>query len=112
MAISEAKRCLGCKNKPCVAQCPVMIDIPAFIEKVAQDDMDAAFNILSADTSLPAVCGRVCPQETQCEQVCVRNKKGRQRGNRPPGALRGRLAPGAQQPKPRKSPNPTATRLP
>jgi glutamate synthase (NADPH) small chain len=76
MAIGEAKRCLGCKNKPCVLQCPVSIDIPAFIDKVTQDDMYAAFEILSADTALPAVCGRVCPQETQCEQVCVRNKKG------------------------------------
>lgn len=76
MAINEAKRCLGCKTKPCVSQCPVSIDIPAFIEKVALDDLEAAFEILSADTALPAVCGRVCPQETQCEQVCVRNKKG------------------------------------
>jgi len=76
MAINEAKRCLGCKNKPCVSQCPVSIDIPAFIEKVAQDDMDAAFKLLNADTALPAICGRVCPQETQCEQVCVRNQKG------------------------------------
>ncbi len=76
MAINEAKRCLGCKHKPCVSQCPVMIDIPAFIAKVAEDDMEGAYEVLSADTSLPAVCGRVCPQETQCEQVCVRNKKG------------------------------------
>lgn len=76
MAINEAKRCLNCKHKPCVAQCPVMIDIPAFLEKVAEDDMQAAFDILSADTALPAVCGRVCPQETQCEEVCVRKRKG------------------------------------
>ena len=76
MAISEAKRCLNCKHKPCVAQCPVMIDIPAFIEKVAQDDMEAAYTILSASTALPAVCGRVCPQEVQCEKVCVRGVKG------------------------------------
>ncbi|HPF88392.1 MAG TPA: NADPH-dependent glutamate synthase [Candidatus Limiplasma sp.] len=76
MAINEAKRCLGCKHKPCVSQCPVQIDIPAFIQKVAQDDMEGAYAILSADTSLPAVCGRVCPQETQCEQMCVRKKKG------------------------------------
>jgi len=76
MAISEAKRCLNCKHKPCVSQCPVMIDIPAFIEKVAQGDLEAAYSILSADTALPAVCGRVCPQETQCEQVCVRAKRG------------------------------------
>jgi len=76
MAINEAKRCLGCKNKPCVSQCPVMIDIPAFIQKVAEDDMEGAFQVLNASTSLPAVCGRVCPQETQCEQMCVRKKKG------------------------------------
>ncbi len=76
MAISEAKRCLNCKHKPCVAQCPVMIDIPAFIEKVAQGDMEAAYTILSASTALPAVCGRVCPQEVQCEKVCVRGVKG------------------------------------
>ena len=76
MAINEAKRCLNCKSKPCVAQCPVMIDIPSFIGKVAQGDMDGAFEILSTSTSLPAVCGRVCPQETQCEQVCVRSRTG------------------------------------
>jgi glutamate synthase (NADPH/NADH) small chain len=76
MAVSEAKRCLHCRHKPCVSQCPVAIDIPAFIQKVADGDMEAAFEILSADTSLPAVCGRVCPQETQCEAVCVRTKTG------------------------------------
>ena len=76
MAISEAKRCLQCKHKPCVSKCPVAIDIPAFIGKVAQGDMEAAFEILSAHTTLPAVCGRVCPQETQCEAVCVRGNKG------------------------------------
>ncbi|MBN1777344.1 MAG: NADPH-dependent glutamate synthase [Clostridiales bacterium] len=76
MAIQEAQRCLDCKHKPCVAQCPVMIDIPAFIQKVAQDDMDGAYRILSESTALPAVCGRVCPQETQCEEVCVRRAKG------------------------------------
>ncbi len=76
MAVSEAKRCLNCKHKPCVSQCPVAIDIPAFIEKVAQGELDAAYEILSAATSLPAVCGRVCPQETQCEAVCVRAKSG------------------------------------
>ena len=76
MAVSEAKRCLQCKNKPCVSQCPVAIDIPAFIGKVAQGELEAAFEILSAHTTLPAVCGRVCPQETQCEAVCVRGNKG------------------------------------
>ncbi len=76
MAIAEAKRCLQCKHKPCVSQCPVMIDIPGFIEKVAQDDMEGAYEILSASTALPAVCGRVCPQEVQCEKACVRKLKG------------------------------------
>lgn len=76
MAVSEARRCLNCKNKPCVGACPVQIDIPAFIERVANEDMDGAFEVLSRSTSLPAVCGRVCPQETQCEGKCVRGIKG------------------------------------
>ena len=75
MAVSEAQRCLQCKTKPCVAGCPVAIDIPGFIGKVAENDMQSAFDILSDQTSLPAVCGRVCPQETQCEAVCVRGIK-------------------------------------
>ncbi len=75
MAVSEAARCLQCKHKPCVAGCPVGIDIPAFLGKIAEDDMAAAFESLSAQTSLPAVCGRVCPQETQCEAKCVRGIK-------------------------------------
>lgn len=76
MAVNEARRCLNCKNKPCVSACPVQIDIPAFIEHVANEDMEAAFDVLSKSTSLPAVCGRVCPQETQCEGKCVRGIKG------------------------------------
>lgn len=76
MAVSEARRCLNCKNKPCVSACPVQIDIPAFIERVANEDMEGAFEILSQSTSLPAVCGRVCPQENQCEGKCVRGIKG------------------------------------
>ncbi len=76
MAVSEARRCLNCKHKPCVSACPVRIDIPAFIERVANEDMDGAFEILSKSTSLPAVCGRVCPQESQCEGKCVRGIKG------------------------------------
>lgn len=76
MAVNEARRCLNCKNKPCVSACPVQIDIPAFIERVANEDIDEAFEILSQSTSLPAVCGRVCPQETQCEGKCVRGIKG------------------------------------
>ncbi len=76
MAVNEARRCLNCKNKPCVSACPVQIDIPAFIERVANEDMEGAFAILSESTSLPAVCGRVCPQESQCEGKCVRGIKG------------------------------------
>ena len=76
IAIDEAKRCLNCKNKPCVAGCPVKIYIPEFIAKVAEGDFEEAYNIISRSSSLPAVCGRVCPQETQCESKCVRGIKG------------------------------------
>lgn len=76
MAVNEAKRCLNCKNKPCTTACPVRINIPAFIERVAAEDMEGAYQVLSASTSLPAVCGRVCPQENQCEGKCVRGIKG------------------------------------
>ena len=75
-AIDEAKRCLNCKNKPCVSGCPVHIHIPAFIEKVAAGEFEEAYRIITEASSLPAVCGRVCPQETQCEQKCVRGIKG------------------------------------
>ena len=76
MAVNEARRCLNCKNKPCVSACPVAIDIPAFIERVANEDMEGAFEIISRSSSLPAVYGRVCPQENQCEGKCVRGIKG------------------------------------
>ena len=76
MAVNEARRCLNCKNKPCVSACPVAIDIPAFIERVANEDMEGAYEIISRSSSLPAVCGRVCPQENQCEGKCVRGIKG------------------------------------
>ena len=76
MAIDEAKRCLGCKHMPCVSGCPVKIHIPAFIAKVAEGDFEGAYRILSEASSLPAVCGRVCPQENQCEGKCVRGIKG------------------------------------
>lgn len=76
MAVSEAKRCLHCKHMPCVSGCPVGIDIPGFIAKVANEDLEGAYEILSASSALPAVCGRVCPQETQCEGKCVRGIKG------------------------------------
>ena len=75
-AIDEAQRCLHCKNMPCVSGCPVMIHIPEFIAKVAEGDFEAAYQIIAQDSALPAVCGRVCPQETQCESKCVRGIKG------------------------------------
>lgn len=76
MAIQEAKRCLNCKTKPCQKKCPVAIDIPAFIERLAAEDIKGAYEVISRASTLPAVCGRVCPQETQCESVCVRGIKG------------------------------------
>ena len=75
-AVDEANRCLNCKNKPCVSGCPVSIDIPAFIEKIKVRDFEGAYEVISRSSSLPAVCGRVCPQETQCECKCVRGIKG------------------------------------
>ena len=74
-AVNEAKRCLNCKNKPCQSACPVAINIPAFIERVANEDIEGAYDIISQSSSLPAVCGRVCPQENQCEGKCVRGIK-------------------------------------
>ncbi len=75
-AIDEADRCLNCKKPLCVEGCPVGISIPSFIQKVKIGEFEEAYRILSADSSLPAVCGRVCPQETQCEGKCVRGVKG------------------------------------
>lgn len=75
-AIDEALRCLGCKNMPCVSGCPVNVRIPEFIAKIKEGDFEGAYSIISESSSLPAVCGRVCPQETQCEGRCVRGIKG------------------------------------
>ena len=75
-ALDEALRCLGCKNMPCVSGCPVNVRIPDFIAKVKECDFEGAYKIISESSSLPAVCGRVCPQETQCEAKCVRGIKG------------------------------------
>ena len=75
-AIDEANRCLSCKNMPCVAGCPVKIHIPEFIAKIKEGDFEGAYQIITKTSSLPAVCGRVCPQETQCESKCVRGIKG------------------------------------
>ena len=76
MAIDEAKRCLNCKNPLCRQGCPVSVRIPEFIAKVAEGDFDSAYEIITSTNSLPAVCGRVCPQEKQCESKCVRGIKG------------------------------------
>lgn len=73
-AVDEADRCLGCKNRPCVEGCPVNIDIPEFIAKVQERDYEGAYKIIAQSSSLPAVCGRVCPQESQCEGRCTRLK--------------------------------------
>ncbi|MBQ4045545.1 MAG: NADPH-dependent glutamate synthase [Lachnospiraceae bacterium] len=75
-AMAEASRCLQCKKPKCVGGCPVSIDIPGFISKVAEGDFAAAAGVIAQSSALPAVCGRVCPQETQCEGVCIRGKKG------------------------------------
>lgn len=76
MAMEEAERCLNCKHKPCVSGCPVNVRIPEFIEQVAKGDFEKAYEIIKSTNFLPAVCGRVCPQESQCEQKCVRGIKG------------------------------------
>lgn len=76
MAMEEAQRCLHCKNKPCVGGCPVNVPIPEFIEKVAAGDFEAAYQVITRENALPAICGRVCPQEDQCEGRCVRGIKG------------------------------------
>ena len=76
MAVDEAQRCLHCKNSPCVEGCPVNVKIPDFIAKVAEGDFDGAYGVITSTNSLPAICGRVCPQESQCEGRCVRGIKG------------------------------------
>lgn len=76
MAIDEAKRCLNCKHKPCMQGCPVAVKIPEFIELITKGDFEGAYNKIKETNALPAVCGRVCPQETQCESKCVRGIKG------------------------------------
>lgn len=76
MAINEAMRCLNCRKQPCVAGCPVNIKIPDFIAQVAIGEFEEAYQIISEDSSLPAICGRVCPQETQCQGRCIRCEKG------------------------------------
>jgi len=76
MAVEEAKRCLNCKHKPCVSGCPVNVKIPEFISLIAEGRFEEAYLKIKETNNLPAICGRVCPQETQCEKFCVRGKKG------------------------------------
>lgn len=75
-ALDESERCLNCKAKPCVAGCPVNIDIPGFISEIKEGRFEEAYQVIARTSALPAICGRVCPQETQCEKYCVRGKKG------------------------------------
>ncbi|MBC7961025.1 MAG: FAD-dependent oxidoreductase, partial [Vallitaleaceae bacterium] len=75
-AVEEATRCLNCKHKPCVAGCPVNVPIPEFIQAVVDEDFEKAYQIIVSENRLPAICGRVCPQERQCEERCVRAIKG------------------------------------
>ena len=75
-ALDEAARCLNCKNHPCVAGCPVNVRIPEFIKKITEHDYEGAYQVIHDTSSLPAVCGRVCPQESQCEKYCIRGIKG------------------------------------
>ncbi len=75
-AVDEAERCLNCKHKPCMNGCPVMVHIPEFVSKIKERDFEGAYQIIAKSSSLPAVCGRVCPQESQCEKFCVRGIKG------------------------------------
>ena len=76
MAMAEANRCLNCKNRPCVSGCPVNVQIPDFIKRIAEGDFEGAYKKITETSSLPAVCGRVCPQESQCEGKCIRGIKG------------------------------------
>ncbi len=75
-ALDEAARCLNCKNHPCVGGCPVNVKIPEFIKKITEHDFEGAYQVIHETSSLPAVCGRVCPQESQCEKYCIRGIKG------------------------------------
>ena len=75
-AKKEAQRCLNCKAKPCVSACPVGVDIPSFVNRIANGDVKSAYTIITKSNFFPAICGRVCPQEKQCESRCVRGKMG------------------------------------
>ena len=87
MAVNEGQALPAVQEPPCRSGCPVEIDIPGFIKHVAEGDFEAAYNVIAQSSALPAVCGRVCPQEHQCEGKCVRGIKGRGRRHWPLGAL-------------------------
>jgi len=82
-AVQESLRCLQCKTRPCVAGCPVSVMIPEFLKKVSEGDFEEAYRLLIKENCLPAVCGRVCPQETNARSLCTREKR-RACGDRPP----------------------------
>ena len=75
-AMDEATRCLDCRNAKCIQGCPVSIDIPAFIQEVKEGNIEEAYKVIGRSSALPAICGRVCPQESQCEGKCIRGIKG------------------------------------
>ncbi|MCQ2492360.1 MAG: dihydropyrimidine dehydrogenase, partial [Lachnospiraceae bacterium] len=75
-AVAEANRCITCKNAQCIKGCPVSINIPGFISKVKDGDFEGAYEVIGQSSALPAICGRVCPQESQCESKCIRGIKG------------------------------------
>ena len=75
-AVKEAERCLNCKNAQCIKGCPVAIDIPGFVSQIKEGEFEKAYEVISEASALPAVCGRVCPQESQCEGKCIRGFKG------------------------------------
>ena len=75
-AMEEASRCLNCKNAKCIQGCPVAINIPGFVSKVKEGDIEGAYKVIGESSALPAICGRVCPQESQCECKCIRGIKG------------------------------------
>jgi glutamate synthase (NADPH/NADH) small chain len=95
MALEEAARCLNCKNKPCVAGCPVSVRIPEFIRALSERKFEEAYDIITSTNALPAICGRVCPQESQCEKNCVRAITGEPVGSAALERFVGRLAYGA-----------------